>query len=450
MSNDPQYDITDVTKNQALLDSMRPGSGRRINEDAEIINIADAFEVIDGELTLRLSLGGGGTITLDSLIITNDLDVGGDLTVDGDFNFGDASTDLLKVNGQLQLADGTATDPALTFIDQTTLGIYRRGSNLLSFATNGALVGEFSSSGFNVNRITALTGDTINTTSRIDQEIIKTLSGTPAEEGFILDHTIDGTGEWFGQEISIESGGFIGELIGGKVEIEAHASDDGGNFYGGVSYSFTPNGALGEAVAITVDENWTYAMQIYSGNIRSYDHDIVIDNYRANDGAGDGNGFDTSIYAGQPLGSGDYDAGNLLLGIQAPIGAGVEGEIRFMRAGSIIATIDAGGGLSTDGGRWKNVTTVNVATYDLLTSDDIVAVTYTATGAVTSLTLPTAQTVAGRTITIKDEALNAGTNNITIDTEGAQTIDGSSTLVINGDGDWVVLYSNGTNWFRIG
>jgi len=98
------------------------------------------------------------------------------------------------------------------------------------------------------------------------------------------------------------------------------------------------------------------------------------------------------------------------------------------------------------GGVHKNITTVNAATYDLLESDYILDVTYTATGAVTSLTLPTAQVTAGRTIIIKDAGGNAGTNSITIDTGTAETIDGAATLVINTDYDWATLYCDGTNW----
>lgn len=97
----------------------------------------------------------------------------------------------------------------------------------------------------------------------------------------------------------------------------------------------------------------------------------------------------------------------------------------------------------------RNITTVNTATYDLLVSDYILHVTYTATAAVTSLTLPTAQVVAGRKITIKDAGGSAGTNNITIDTEGAQTIDGAATAVINGNYDYITLYCDGSNWFII-
>ncbi len=96
------------------------------------------------------------------------------------------------------------------------------------------------------------------------------------------------------------------------------------------------------------------------------------------------------------------------------------------------------------GAIFRHITTVNAATYDLLASDDILNVTYTATGAVTSLTLPTAQCVAGRTIVIKDAGGNAGTNNITI--YSADNIDGAGTYVINSDYDSITLYSTGTTW----
>lgn len=95
------------------------------------------------------------------------------------------------------------------------------------------------------------------------------------------------------------------------------------------------------------------------------------------------------------------------------------------------------------------VTTVNAATYDLLVTDYILHVTYTGTGAVTSLTLPTAQCTSGRLIHIKDAGGNASVNNITVDTEGAETIDGAATAVINGDYDAITLYSSGSNWYII-
>ena len=92
-------------------------------------------------------------------------------------------------------------------------------------------------------------------------------------------------------------------------------------------------------------------------------------------------------------------------------------------------------------------TTVAAATYDLLVTDYILNVTYTGTGAVTSLTLPTAQVVSGREFTVVDGGGNASVNNITIDTEGAETIIGNATYVINTDYNSVTLYSDGINWF---
>ena len=99
------------------------------------------------------------------------------------------------------------------------------------------------------------------------------------------------------------------------------------------------------------------------------------------------------------------------------------------------------------GSQIRSITTVNAATYDLLVSDYILNVTYTATAAVTSLTLPTAQVVSGRIIHIKDSGGSAGANNITIDTEASETIDGAATLVISTNYGATSLYSDGTNWF---
>jgi hypothetical protein len=103
--------------------------------------------------------------------------------------------------------------------------------------------------------------------------------------------------------------------------------------------------------------------------------------------------------------------------------------------------------LDVQGGQTVKVTTVNAATYDLLVTDYILNVTYTTTGAVTSLTLPTAQTVSGRVIHINDAGGNASTNSITIDTEGSQKINGLDTYSINGDNNSVSLYCDGSNWF---
>lgn len=66
-------------------------------------------------------------------------------------------------------------------------------------------------------------------------------------------------------------------------------------------------------------------------------------------------------------------------------------------------------------------------------------VTYTSTGAVTITLNTTWINIDGATITIKDTGLSAGTNNITINTQSTQTIDGSASLTLSSNGDSVTL-----------
>lgn len=94
---------------------------------------------------------------------------------------------------------------------------------------------------------------------------------------------------------------------------------------------------------------------------------------------------------------------------------------------------------------------IDAATYTLNAASkaNMYVVKYTDTGAA-GITLATAAAVDGRTITIKDGELNASANNITVGTEGAETIDEAGTYAMNADGESVTLLSDGTNWFVLG
>lgn len=76
-----------------------------------------------------------------------------------------------------------------------------------------------------------------------------------------------------------------------------------------------------------------------------------------------------------------------------------------------------------------------------------VLVGVTSTAAARTITLDSDDVVAGRVIIIKDESGAAGTNNITVDTEGAETIDGAASYTISFDYGTMRLYSDGSNWF---
>jgi hypothetical protein len=113
--------------------------------------------------------------------------------------------------------------------------------------------------------------------------------------------------------------------------------------------------------------------------------------------------------------------------------------------GTITGNLIVGGNLTSESTQFVNITTVNSTTYDLATDDYILHVTT----AVTSLTLPTAQVGSGRTIIVKDGVGNAVNDNIVIDTEGTETIDGQNTFTIDTNYESVTLYCDGSNWFII-
>lgn len=69
-------------------------------------------------------------------------------------------------------------------------------------------------------------------------------------------------------------------------------------------------------------------------------------------------------------------------------------------------------------------------------------------GAVT-VELASADVVDGKEFRIIDSGLNAGTNTITVTTEGSETFNpgGASSITLTVDGTYVDLFSDGSNWF---
>ena len=112
---------------------------------------------------------------------------------------------------------------------------------------------------------------------------------------------------------------------------------------------------------------------------------------------------------------------------------------------SNLANLDYNNSGHTGFAREITVTTVNSATYSTLTTDDILLVTYTATGAC-AITLDTDDLISGRVITIK-ATTGVITNNVTISTEGSELIDGSATFTLSSNYDAIDVFSDGTNWY---
>lgn len=99
---------------------------------------------------------------------------------------------------------------------------------------------------------------------------------------------------------------------------------------------------------------------------------------------------------------------------------------------------------------WPRFTTRVVAVDSAYTveADDGTVLVDTSSTAVT-VTLPTAVGQSGRIYTIKDATGNAETNNITIDGDGSETIDGAATHTLDQDWAAVTVQSDGANWLVV-
>ncbi len=91
----------------------------------------------------------------------------------------------------------------------------------------------------------------------------------------------------------------------------------------------------------------------------------------------------------------------------------------------------------------------NVADAGLAANANTGLVVYTSLTGPRTVTLPTAVGLRGKVMGFKDGAGTAGTNNITIDAAGTETIDGALTFVINSNYGEVWIKSDGANWLTI-
>ncbi len=104
-----------------------------------------------GSNNIGISLGGANVLDLSSSVLRIEVPVDLDnITVNGNlqsdsFTTGDITSDHILVNEQLELDQGTAALPSLTFINDNNTGIYST-ADLLAFSTGGTKRFEISTS----------------------------------------------------------------------------------------------------------------------------------------------------------------------------------------------------------------------------------------------------------------------------------------------------------------
>lgn len=92
---------------------------------------------------------------------------------------------------------------------------------------------------------------------------------------------------------------------------------------------------------------------------------------------------------------------------------------------------------------------VSTTSSDLTTSGEDLIFVDTSSNTVT-ITLASSDVDSGNNVFILDSGGNAGTNSITLATEGSETIDGNATKLIEEDYSAAAVASDGTNWYTSG
>lgn len=91
--------------------------------------------------------------------------------------------------------------------------------------------------------------------------------------------------------------------------------------------------------------------------------------------------------------------------------------------------------------------TRTVSTSTLITGDDHIVFLDTSVGPAFTVTLPSAIGLTGVHFIFIDISNNANNFNVTIDGNGAETINGAATYVIDIPREVLSIVSNGTSWF---
>jgi len=124
-----------------------------------------------------------------------------------------------------------------------------------------------------------------------------------------------------------------------------------------------------------------------------------------------------------------------------------EGCLHVAATAEVLGPMWVDGQFSTSAAVVKGTQLVSTTSYQTTSTNHVLFVIPVGGGS--TITLQTSDCINGREIIIKDTNGSAGTDNITIETQGSETIDGAATYTINSNYGKVTLISNGTNWFTL-
>lgn len=187
-------------------------------------------------------------------------------------------------------------------------------------------------------------------------------------------------------------------------------------------------------LAVGGDTNRTFSMERTTS---ASGKTLTIQSGGGQSGSSNRNSGDLNLQCGTATGNG---SGNVVVKtVAANQGSGTTD-----RTPATIATFD-GKGLVLAGRLRINRTTVADVAYSMVEGDAVIEYTTLTAGRIVTL-IAAATAGAGYVLIVKDGAGTANTNNITVDGNGAETIDGAANAVINTAYGVLRLYCTGTAW----
>lgn len=198
-----------------------------------------------------------------------------------------------------------------------------------------------------------------------------------------------------------------------------------------------PNGPYlsGNTVALTIEGDDRIFM--------NFDKDIRFDGQSTNNDA-------NSIvrFLDESASSSHHDETDVLLwfsGSAGTLGTGNRGVAAFQGDMMCSGSIQVDGTMFAGGSQVRAIT--NVSGNHLVREGDYFL--KCVNNSAISIDLPPTSSVEGMEITIKDATGNAGSNNITINADGSQLIDGSGSFVLSKNGQCVKIIADGIDGWLI-
>ena len=197
------------------------------------------------------------------------------------------------------------------------------------------------------------------------------------------------------------------------------------------------------------DGNIIFECDDGSGGIAEYfrvDGDLVLTKFlkhtRHNDGINAYFGDDNDLLVGHNGTIGTIQAQTGDLQFKA---LGSASDLTFYAASTMMLSLDGGREVvHHHRGVEYNTVHSNNSDYTVGTANHIILMHSMSAGR--TVTIPTSECNNGRVLIIKDRDGQAAMHNITIATQGSETIDGAATKVINSGHGSVTLVSDGSNW----